>query len=74
MVVYYAKGINEVIKYHTGKINTNKAKIEFDRCSLFTKSYGTILNSFSWPLSGEEQDVLNRIHNAVRVDFNPLDW
>jgi hypothetical protein len=30
------------------------------------KSYGTILNSFSWPQSGEEQDVLNKIHNAVR--------
>ncbi|MFT4836146.1 MAG: hypothetical protein ACI9IJ_001065 [Psychromonas sp.] len=30
------------------------------------KSYGTILNSFSRPQSGEEQDVLNKIHNAVR--------
>jgi hypothetical protein len=34
------------------------------------KSYGTILNSFSWPQSGEEQDVLNKTQNAVRDDFN----
>jgi hypothetical protein len=34
------------------------------------KSYGTILNSFSWPQSGEEQDVLNKNQNAVRDDFN----
>ncbi|MFQ3176757.1 MAG: hypothetical protein ACI93H_001758 [Psychromonas sp.] len=34
------------------------------------KSYGTILNSFSWPQSGEEQDVLNKNHNAVRDGFN----
>jgi len=68
------KGINEVIKYCTGKINTNKAWVAFDRCSHFTKFYGTILNSFSWPRSGEEQDVLNKIHNAVSVDFNKLDW
>jgi hypothetical protein len=36
----------------------------------FTKSHKTILNSFSWPQSGEEQDVLNKIHNAVRDNFN----
>jgi hypothetical protein len=30
------------------------------------KSYGTILNSFSRPQSGEEKDVLNKTHNAVR--------
>jgi hypothetical protein len=34
------------------------------------KSYGTILNSFSCPQSGEEQDVLNKAHNAVRDSFN----
>jgi len=32
------------------------------------------LNSFSWPQSGEEQDVMNKIHNKVSVDFNKLDW
>ena len=46
---------------------------EIDNYSHFTKSYGTILNSFSWPRSGEEQDVLHQTHNAVRVDFNQLD-
>jgi len=30
-------GINEVIKYCTGKINTNKAWIAFDHYSHFTK-------------------------------------
>ncbi|MFT6141501.1 MAG: hypothetical protein ACJAXN_002736 [Psychromonas sp.] len=34
------------------------------------KSYGTILNSFSCSKSGEEQDVLNKTHNAVRDGFN----
>jgi len=32
---------------------------------LSTKSYGTILNSFSWPRSGEEQDVLNKLITQI---------
>jgi len=53
-----------VISDCEGKINTNKAWVAFDPCSHFTKSYGTILNSFSWPQSGEEQDLLNKTHKG----------
>jgi len=64
------KIINEVNSDCEGKISTNKARAAFDHYSHFTKFYGTILNSFSWPRSGEEQDVLNKAHNAVRDNFN----
>ena len=76
----FTKAINELSKYRTGKINNNnnnnnnQAWFAFDRFSHFTKSYGTILNSFSWPRSGAEQDVMNNIHNAVRVNFNQWGW
>ncbi|WP_372880715.1 hypothetical protein [Psychromonas sp.] len=44
-------------------MNESEALIAVTICSNCTKSYGTILNSFSWPQSGEEQDVLNQINN-----------
>ena len=31
----------------------------------YAKTYATILNSFSWPQSGEEQDVLNQINTQI---------
>ncbi len=43
-------------------MDENKALIAVS-CSNYTKSYEMILNSFSWPRSGEEQDVLNQINN-----------
>jgi len=36
-----------------GKMHESKALIVVTSCSNYTKSYGTILNSFSWPRSGE---------------------
>jgi len=38
--------------------------------SLYSKWYGTILNRFSWPQSGEKQDVLNQINNKASIHFN----
>jgi len=67
------KKINEVIKHCAGKINTNKARALGDSCSHFTKSFATILHRFKWPISVKEQDVPNKIDNAVKVDFNKLD-
>jgi len=32
---------------------------------LSTKLYGTILNSFSWPRSGEEKDLLNKLITQI---------
>ncbi|WP_372882970.1 hypothetical protein [Psychromonas sp.] len=46
-----------------GKMDEIKSLIAVTSFSNYTKSYGTILNSFSWPQSGEEQDVLNQINN-----------
>ncbi|WP_372881874.1 hypothetical protein [Psychromonas sp.] len=43
--------------------NECKALIAKTSFPHYTKSYGTILNSFSWPQSGEEQDALNQINN-----------
>ena len=54
----------------TGKMDESKALIAVTSCSNYTKSYGTILNSFSWPRSGEEQDVLNQINNEASINFN----
>jgi len=36
-----------------GKMDESKALIAVTSYSNYTKSYGTILNSFSWPPSGE---------------------
>ncbi len=44
-------------------MDESKALIAVTSCSNYIKSYKTILNSFSWPQSGEEQDVLNQINN-----------
>ncbi|WP_372880934.1 hypothetical protein [Psychromonas sp.] len=44
-------------------MDESKALIAVTTCSNYTKSHGTILNSFSWPQGGEEQDVLNQINN-----------
>jgi len=63
-----------VINDYEGKISTNKTWVAFDSYSHFTKLYGTILNSFSWPRSGEEQGVLNKTHNTVRDNFNQQGW
>jgi hypothetical protein len=50
-----------------------KAWIAGSSYSPFTKSSGMILNSFSWPQRGEEQDVLNMIHNVDSARFNQQD-
>jgi len=42
-----------VIYLGAGKTHESKALIAVTSCSNYTKSYGTILNSFSWPRSGE---------------------
>jgi len=52
----------------------SKALIAVTICSNYIKSHETILNSFSWPKSGEEQDVMNQINGfgialAVGVIF-----
>ncbi|WP_372881446.1 hypothetical protein [Psychromonas sp.] len=44
-------------------MNESNTLITITSCSNYTKSYGTILNSFSWPQSGEEHDVVNQINN-----------
>ncbi|WP_372880123.1 hypothetical protein [Psychromonas sp.] len=44
------------------KMDESKALVAATSCSKCTKSYGTILSSFSWRQSGEEPDVLNQIN------------
>ena len=54
----------------SGEMDESKALIAVTSCSNSTKSYGTILNSFSWPRSGGEQDVRNQINNEASIHFN----
>ncbi|PKH04221.1 hypothetical protein CXF72_02430 [Psychromonas sp. MB-3u-54] len=58
--------------YCAGKINASKALVAGSSYSPFTKSYGTILNSFSWPRSGEGQDVLNT--KSYGTILNSFSW
>jgi hypothetical protein len=62
-----------VILHRAGKMSVIKAWIAGSSYSPFTKSSGMILNSFSWPQRGEEQDVLNMIHNVDSARFNQQD-
>ncbi|PKH04305.1 hypothetical protein CXF72_01485 [Psychromonas sp. MB-3u-54] len=56
-----------------GKLALNKGGgVAFDPCSHYSKSPGTILNSFSCPQSGEEQYVLNKTHNALGMRGAPF--
>jgi hypothetical protein len=55
-------------------MHESKALIAVTSCSNYTKYYGRILNSFSCPGSGEEQDVVNKIHNVLSVDFKYTDY
>ena len=51
-------------------MDDSKTLIAVTSYSHYTKLYGMILNSFSWPQSGEEQEVMNQINNEERVHFN----
>jgi len=47
-----------------GKMHESKALIAVTSYANYTKFYRMILNSLSWPRSGEWQDVMN--HNQSR--------
>ena len=49
MPFFYTNSVN----LGAGKIDESKVLIAVTSCSNCTKPYGTILNSFSWPRSGE---------------------
>jgi hypothetical protein len=67
---FHTNSIKLMIYLGVGKMHESKALVAVTSCSNYTKSYGTILNSFSWPRSGEEQDVMNQINNEASMYFN----
>jgi hypothetical protein len=62
--------MKSVILYCAGNMRAINACVAGSRFSPFTKSYGMILNRFSWPQRSEEQGVLNKIHQVDSACFN----